>query len=72
VEFDEAVDGFGAAVAGAVGGEVGQECLSPLFQGAAEAGDLGDGAGGERVDDLFGDHLPGGVVLLARVGSRSD
>jgi hypothetical protein len=29
VEFDDAVDGFGAAVVGSGGGEVGQELLAP-------------------------------------------
>jgi hypothetical protein len=33
VEFDEAVDGFGAAVAGAVGVEVAEELAAPLVQG---------------------------------------
>ncbi len=56
-EFDEAVDGFGAAVVGAVGGEVGQERFSPLVEGAAEAGDLGDRAGGKRREDLGGGGL---------------
>ena len=43
VEFDEAVDGFGAAVGRAAGFEVGQERGSPGSQGLAESGDLGDG-----------------------------
>jgi len=47
VEFAEAVDGFGAAVGGAAGVEVGQERSTPLFQSPAEAGDLGDRAGRE-------------------------
>jgi hypothetical protein len=54
VEFDEAVDGFGAAVAGAVGVEVGQERALPAAQGLAEPGDLGDRAGRERAYDLLG------------------
>ena len=29
VEFDDSVDGFGAAVVGVAGGEVGQECVFP-------------------------------------------
>ena len=29
-QFDNAVDGFGGAVAGSVGLEVGQECVLPL------------------------------------------
>ena len=40
VELDEPVDCLGAAVAGAVGVEVGQERVLPLSQGSAEAGDL--------------------------------
>jgi hypothetical protein len=44
VELYEAVDGFGAAVAGAVGVEVAEELGAPLLQGAAQAGDLGDRA----------------------------
>jgi hypothetical protein len=48
VELDDAVDGFGAAVAGASGGEVGQELFAPGTQCSAEAGDLGDRAGVER------------------------
>ena len=71
VEFDEAVDGFGAAVAGAVGVEVSEEFLAPLFEGAAEAGDLGDGAGVEGRDDAFGDGAsvgePGLVVGRAQL-----
>ena len=45
VEFDDAVDGFGAAVAGAPVVEVGQNCGLPRAQGSAEPGDLGDRAG---------------------------
>ena len=45
--FDDAVDGFGAAVAGPSGGEVGEELLPPGGQCAAEPGDLGNGAAGE-------------------------
>ena len=48
VELDEAVDGFGAAVVRAGGGEVGQERLAPLLQAPAEAGDLGDRAVGNE------------------------
>ena len=50
VEFDDAVDRFGAAVVGAAGGEVGEELFAPGPEGAAESGDLGDRAGGERVE----------------------
>ena len=63
MELDEPVDCLGAAVAGAVGVEVGQERVLPLSQGSAEAGDLGDGAGREAVDDLLGE-----LAALARVG----
>jgi hypothetical protein len=52
VEFEDAVDRFGAAVVGSAGGEVGQELLVPGFQGAAESGDLGDPARRERVEYL--------------------
>ena len=55
VEFDQPVDGLGPAVVGAAGVEVGQERRLPLFQCASEPGDLGDGAGGEGVEDLGGD-----------------
>ena len=51
VEFDDAVEGFGAAVAGSAGGEVGQELGPPGGEGAAESGDLGDRAAGEGLDD---------------------
>lgn len=69
VEFDEAVDGFGAAVARAVGVEVSEEFLAPLFEGATEAGDLGDGAGVEVSRVKFGRVsccLKVGLVALAR------
>src|SRR4051794_6078085 len=55
VELDDAVHGFGAAVVGPAGGEVGQELVLPGPQGPAQAGDLGDRAGRERSDDLFRD-----------------
>lgn len=35
VELDEAADGLGAAVVRSTGGEVGEERLGPLAQGAA-------------------------------------
>ena len=69
VESDEAVNGFGAAVARAVGVEVSEEFLAPLFEGAAEAGDLGDGAGVEVSRVKFGRVsccLKVGMVALAR------
>ena len=49
--LDQSVDRFRAAVGDAVGGEVGQERLAPLLECSSEAGDLGDRAAGERVDD---------------------
>jgi len=59
---------FGAAVAGPVGGEVGQERIAPALERAAEAGDLGDRAGREPLDDLDRDLLALGdvVVLVGR------
>jgi len=42
VEFDDAVDGFGAAVVRSAGGEVAQVLLLPLAQCLAQAGDLAD------------------------------
>jgi len=46
MELDDAVDRFGAAIAGPAGGEVGQELSLPRRERAAESGDLGDGAAG--------------------------
>ena len=43
MELDEAVDCFGAAIAGAAGVEGGQEHLLPLLQRASQPGDLGHG-----------------------------
>ena len=79
MEFDEAVDGFGAAVGGA-GVEVGQERLLPLAQGPAQAGDLGDRAGGESGEDALGDRasfglvgvLVGGAQLLGALPGQDD
>ena len=59
LEFDEAVDCFGAAVVRAAGGEVAQEGVFPLVEGSPEAGDLGDRACGERGEDFLCDHTPG-------------
>jgi hypothetical protein len=64
VELDEAVHGFGAAVVGAAGVEVAEERSAPLSQGASEAGDLGDRACGEAVEDFERDPSPGGVAGL--------
>jgi hypothetical protein len=52
--LDDQVDRFGAAVGDPVGVESGQDVLLPLLEGAAEAGDLGDWAGGEGRDDVLG------------------
>lgn len=52
VELDEAVDRFGAAVAGAAGVEVGQERLAPLLERLAEPPDLRGSAGRELGEDL--------------------
>ena len=54
MQLDDAVDGFGAAVGGPVGGEVAQVGVLPLAQGAAQAGDIGDRACREGGQDLFG------------------
>jgi len=69
VELDEAVDGFGAAVAGAVGVEVAQERRAPLLQGAAEAGDFGDRAGWQARQDGLGEASSGGVAVLVEAGA---
>jgi hypothetical protein len=53
--LNDQVDGFGAAVGDTFGVEVGQHLRLPGLGGAAEAGDLGDRAGGEGVDHLLGD-----------------
>src|SRR5690606_11044058 len=70
VEFDDPVHGFGAAVVRSAGGEVGQECGLPAAQGAAQAGDLGDRAGVERLDDLLRDPSPLGEVLRLVGGAQ--
>ena len=57
MEFDDAVDGCGASVVGPLGGEVGQELVAPGPECAAESGDLGDQAAGERLQDGGGDPL---------------
>ena len=64
MKFDEAVDGFGAAVVGAAGVEVAEELAAPLSQGASEAGDFGDRAAGEGVEDLDRDPSARGVAGL--------
>jgi len=61
--LDEQVDRLGGTVGGgAVGGEVGEQLGAPGTQGAAQARDLGDGAGQGVVDDLFGAGAAGGGV----------
>lgn len=70
MQLDDAVDGLGAAVVRAVGVEVGQERLPPAAQGASQAGDLGDRAGVERVQDLLGAATALGRVLRAVGGSE--
>ena len=62
MEFDEPVDGFGAAVVGSAGGEVGEGRLGPSAEGLAEPGELGDRAGRQGVEELLGDPLADGEV----------
>jgi hypothetical protein len=50
--FDDQVDGFGAAIADAVGVEVGQDLCFPGAEGAAQPGDFGDWAAVEAVEHL--------------------
>ncbi len=57
--FDDEVDRFGAAVGHPAGGEVGQDLGVPLLQGAAEPGDLGDGAGVQAVEEVLGERAAG-------------
>ena len=62
MKFDDPVHGFGAAVVGSAGGEVGQERPAPFAQGPSEAGDFGDRAGVEGREDLLGPSLPLGEI----------
>ena len=62
--LDQSVDGFGAAVAGAVGVEVGEQGLSPPLQGAAEVGQLRDWAGRQGVDEPLGDLAALGLLRV--------
>jgi hypothetical protein len=64
VELDQSVDGLGAGVVGAAGVEVAEELAAPLSQGASEAGDFGDRAAGEGVEDLDRDPSACGVAGL--------
>ena len=50
--LDDQVDRFGAAIADAVGVEVGQDLGSSGAEGTAQPGDLGNGTGVEAVQDL--------------------
>ena len=59
--FDDQVDGFGAAVGDAFGVEVGEYLSSPGTEGAAEPGDLGNGAVGEAVEHFDGSTNLSGV-----------
>lgn len=68
VEFDESVDGLGAAGVRPAGGEVAQELAVPPVQGRAEALDLGDRAGREDREDLLGDSSARGLAWPRGVG----
>jgi hypothetical protein len=57
VELDAAVERFGAAVVGPVGGEVGQQLVLRGAQGAAELAISVDRAAGQRFDHAEGDLL---------------
>src|SRR5660397_269719 len=69
VELDEAIDGLRATVGGTVGVEVAQERFTPLAQGPAQAGDLGNRTRWERVEEVFCDLTPGGVSVLVVDGA---
>jgi hypothetical protein len=51
--LDDQVDRFSAAIADAVGVEVGQHLGSPGAEGTAQPGDLRNGAGVEAIQDLI-------------------
>jgi hypothetical protein len=59
----DALIASGTVGGGAVGGEVGEQLGAPGARGAAQARDVGDGAGQGVVDDLFGAGAAGGGVL---------
>ena len=61
--FDDQVDGLGAAVADAVGVEVGQDLCFPCAEGTAQPGDFGDRAAVEAVE-----HLDRDLAALRRGG----
>lgn len=67
--LDEQVDRLGRPVGGAGGVEVGQELGAPGPQRAAEAGDLGDWAAGQRLED--GERPPPAVLGVGRVIDRA-
>jgi hypothetical protein len=69
MQLDEAVDRLRAPVVRAACLEVAEELAAPLLQRVSEAGDLGDGAGAERGDDLLGDRAPGVVGVLVVAGA---
>jgi hypothetical protein len=72
VEFDEAVDRFGAAVVRAAGVEVGQERLAPLLERLAVSLISGIGQVGSdartfsRILDTVGDYAAVGSVVARR------
>jgi hypothetical protein len=70
--FDDQVDGLGAAVADAVGIEVGQDLCFPCAESAAQPGDFGDRAAVEAVEHLDRDLAAlrrGGVVDGAQLNT---
>lgn len=64
--LDEHVDRLCAAVAQAVGAEVGEDLRAPGPQGPAEPGDLGDRAGVQAGEDLLGEQ-----AALAQAGGAA-
>lgn len=67
-ELDDPVDGLRAAVARAVGLEVGQERRLPAAQGLAQPRDLWDRAGRQPVDESLGEPTSlGGCGLVEDV-----
>ena len=71
MEFDEAVDGLGAAVAGTVGREVGQERRGASTQGPPEAGAFGDRTRRQGGGELLGDLLAVGRVRVPAGQAKS-
>jgi hypothetical protein len=66
VEFDDAVDGFGSAVVGPAGGEVGQELVFPGAQGAAQSAGRFSAA-----LPIASRTIRGGNSALSRPGSKT-